>query len=477
MIIGPRLKVISDEELNWIHNSSLKILEETGIVFHSSEALEICKKHGVKVEGKTAFFSSEGVENALENCPKKFKWRARNNERSVVVGDEKEKLLIQPNAGSVFIQDLDKGRRLATLQDYTNIIKLCQASEVINLVGSTPVDPSDVSQDDKHLHMMYQTLKNSDKPAIGCPAYGVKIRQMLDMVEIAMGERGFLEQNHCIGVGVDPLSPLAFATDACETIIEYARQKQIVFFPSAVMAGFSGPISLIGTVILQNTEILAGITLAQLINPGNPVGYSVASTVANMKTGNFITASPETMLIQVAGMQMGLDLYKLPTRSMCGMTDSKTPDYQAGYDTMQNLMMGILGGAHIVVECMGVLDFIMTTSYEKFVIDQELLRRVSRIREGIDTSVKEDAVRIIQEMGHEAGYINHRDTLENFRSRWMPSVSNWETYDLWKEAGSESIIEKANRMYKEILSDAPDTLVTPELDEELKAYMGRALKG
>jgi len=130
-----------------------------------------------------------------------------------------------------------------------------------------------------------------------------------------------------------------------------------------------------------------------------------------------------------------------------------------------------------VVECMGVLDFIMTTSYEKFVIDQELLRRVSRIREGIDTSVKEDAVRIIQEMGHEAGYINHRDTLENFRSRWMPSVSNWETYDSWKEAGSESIIEKANRMYKEILSDAPDTLVTPELDEELKAYMDRALKG
>jgi trimethylamine--corrinoid protein Co-methyltransferase len=155
------------------------------------------------------------------------------------------------------------------------------------------------------------------------------------------------------------------------------------------MAGFSSPISLIGTAILQNAEILAGITLTQLVNPGNPVVYSNGSTVGNMKSGNFISASPEMMLIHLAGLQMSLDYYHIPARSMCGMTDAKSIDCQAGFETMQNLLMGALGGAHMVFECLGVLDAIMTTSYEKLMVDLEIVSRVMRLQEGIDTSDKE----------------------------------------------------------------------------------------
>jgi trimethylamine--corrinoid protein Co-methyltransferase len=453
----------------------LKILEETGVVFHSEEALEICKKQGAKVNGSIAYFPPKMVSQALEYAPETFRWRARNHAYSVTVGDQKERLLFQPNGGPIFIQDLENGRRKATLEDFANIIKLCHASEVVSLIGSFPVDPSDVNLDDKHLYMMYEILRNTDKPVIAFENNGPKIRQMLKMVELSFGQKDVLHRNHCVGVAVCPLSPLAYEPTSCETIIEFAKQNQTIFFTAAIMGGFSGPISLIGTVIQQNTEILAGITLAQLVNPGNPVVYSNGSAVANMRNGNFTTGSPEMMLMHIAGMQMSLDHYHLPTRSMCGMTDSKIIDYQAGYETMQNLLMAALGGTHMAFECLGVLDSIMTTSYEKVVIDLELLNRIMRIRKGMDTSSKEQALTVIQEIGHETMHITHPDTLAHFRDRWLPELSNWETYESWQETGSADVAASANRKYKEILENAPNTLIDPEVEKALQDYIHRCL--
>jgi trimethylamine--corrinoid protein Co-methyltransferase len=416
------------------------------------------------------------VSQALEDAPETFRWQARNDAYSVTVGDKKERLLFQPNGGPVFIQDLDNGRRKATLEDFAKVTKLCHASDVVSLIGSFPVDPSDVSIDDKHLYMLYEILKNTDKPVIAFETSGPKIRQLLKMVELSFGSKNVLHSNHCVGVAACPLSPLAFEPASCETIIEFARQNQIIFFTAAIMGGFSGPISLIGTVIQQNTEILAGIILAQLVNPGNPVVYSNGSAVANMKNGNFTTGSPEMMLIHIAGMQMSLDYYHLPTRSMCGMTDSKIIDYQAGYETMQNLLMAALGGAHMAFDCIGVLDSIMTTSYEKVVIDLELLSRIMRIRQGMDTSGKEQALKVIQEMGHEAIHITHPDTVANFRKRWLPDMSDWESYEAWQEAGSTDVAARANRKYKKILENAPETLIDPAVEKALQDYIHHSLQ-
>jgi trimethylamine--corrinoid protein Co-methyltransferase len=470
------LKVISDADMDWIHEASLEILNKTGVVFHSEKALGILKNHGAKIEGKTAFFPKNMVQQALESVPQNFTWRARNDAHSVTVGAPDEKLLLQPNGGPVFIQDLDKGRRQGTLKDFSNVIKICHNSDIVNLSGSFPVTPCDVEQDDKHLWMVYEIIKNSDKPIITFQCSAPKVRQIFDMVAIAMGGNRFLDENHCIAVGVDPLSPLAYESMACETIIEFARRNQIIWFTAAIMAGFTGPVSLIGTATLQNAEELAGITLAQSVNPGNPVIYSVGSTVANMKSGNFITGSPEMMLIQLAGIQMANDFYHLPSRSMCGMTDSKTIDYQAGFETMQNLMAGIMGGAHMVFECLGVLDAIMTTSYEKLIIDLELISRVIRIRKGIDPSGREQALKVIQEIGSQGSYLTHPDTLANFRDFWLPSISVREPSGDWKDSGAEDIAIRANRKYKEILENAPDMLIEAGVDQALRQYMQRAIE-
>lgn len=465
-MLKTKLEVITPDDFVMIHDATLKILKETGVAFHSEEALEICRKHGAKVSGNTVFFTRKMIEEALERCPKIFPWTARNQERSVLVG---EGFLIQPNLGPVYIQDLDRGRREATLEDFRNIQKLCQHSDVVNLVGSIPVNPSDVPQKEKHLHIIYETLRNSDKPIIGHTGYRHEAKQTLDMIEICLGRE--LNEGHFVGVAINPLSPLAYSKDALETIIEYAKRNQIIFLAPCIMAGVSGPISLLGTAVLQNVEILAGLTLIQLINPGNPILYSIASNTAYMKTASFIGGNPEGLLMDIINLQMGLDFYKLPTRILSGITDAKIVDCQAGYETMQNLMLGMLGGGHIVVQCLGVLDAIMTTSYEKFIIDEELIKRIMRIKQGVQVSEAELSIDAIQDIGHKGSYLTHQSTFDNFRNRWMPTISDCNSYSDWLILGSEDVVTRANREYRRILCAAPETLLPVETEKALNKFM------
>lgn len=459
-------KIITQEDCQRIHEASLKILRETGVAFHSQEAIELFKKHGARVNGEIVYIDAPMVEKALTTCPEKFRWHARNDEKSVTVGDG---ILVQPNIGPVYIEDTEQGRRMATLKDLANIVKLCQASDVIDLNGSVPVDPGDVAGEKKYYHIMYEILKHTDKPIIGACVTGPEARKMLEMAEIAMGE-GSLERPS-VGVLVNSLTPLGYAPETIESIMEYSKLKQVILLAPCIMAGVSGPVSLMGTAVLQNVELLAGIVLTQLINPGTPVVYATASTVGYMKNASYAAGSPEAMLINTPNIQMGLDFYHLPTRTMCGINHAKTLDCQAGYETMMSLMMGLMSGAHIFVQCLGVLDAIMTTSYEKLIIDEELVRRVKRIRQGVDISDQALAVDVIQEVGLGGTYLTHESTFMGFRNIWTPTVSNWDSYPDWLAQGAEDVVKTAHKKYKEILASAPESLLDPEVDKALKFYL------
>lgn len=473
MKLRHKLEVLELEDYEKVHEASIKILEETGVAMQSPEAVEICRSHGAKVNGQIVFFSRKMVDDALAKCQSKYRWQGRNNLQSVIVG---ENILVQPNAGPVYIQDLEGGRRLGTIEDYANIMKLCQSSDVVNLVGAHPVNPSDIKDSEKHLQMMFQVMKNSDKPLMGYVCEGIQARQMLEMVELSFGQKDYLLSHHCAAVSVNPLSPLAWSADTLDTLIEYARRNQAVFLLPCIMAGVSGPVSLMGTVVLQNTEILSGIVMTKLVNPEAPVVYCPSSTAGYMKKASYITGTPEGMLINIANLQIAREYYHLPTRTMCGMTDAKVVDCQAGYETMQNLMMGMLGGSHILVECLGVLDAIMTTSYEKFIIDEEIIRRVKRIAEGIDTSDQAYFTEVIQDVGPGGSYLTHPSTFEHFRDFWLPTVSDCESYQDWQNAGQEDVVTRANRQYKQILADAPESILDSEIEKALTAYIGQAVK-
>lgn len=468
MSLHNHLEVLPPDQFDAVHEASMRILERTGVRFHSQAALDLFKSHGAGVDVETVFMDQKLVDKALSTCPRTFTWTARNQEKSRVVG---EGFLVQPNVGPVFVQDLEKGRRKATLADYADIIKVCQAGEYIHLNGTIPVDPCDVGAEEKHLFMLYEILKNTDKPIIGFCFDREKVEQDLEMIAMAFGGEAFLDTHHVAGVLVNPLSPLGYASETVETIMAYARANQINLLAPCIMAGVSGPVSLLGTSVLQNVELLAGIVLTQLTRPGAPVVYATASTTGYMKNGSFAAGTPEAMLINGPNIQMGREYYHLPTRTMCGITHAKAIDCQAGYETMMSLMMGVLTGADIGVQCVGTLDALMTISMEKMIIDQEMISRVLRIRQGVSVSPESLSESVIQEIGHGGSYLMHPTTFQACRSMWEPSLSDWNAYDAWHAAGEPDLVVTAHERLRAVLENAPDTFLDKDLDTALRRYV------
>lgn len=471
MVHVPRLKVLSEEALDQIHQASIQLLEKTGVVFDYDESLAVFKRNAVKVDGRKVFIPGKLAETAVENAPATFIWTARKKDKSIVCG---EGVAPTPNVGPVFCQDLDRGRRAGTIEDFANFQKLSQASSVIRITGASPVAPQDVLPITKRsLHMLYQAIKHSDKPLQGICDSGVKAEQQLEMVEISMGQKGFLETHYCIGVSCNPLSPLAYGTEVLETLMAYAKRGQPVFLLPCIMAGLTGPMSLWGTIVQQNAEILAGAALTYLVNPETPIVYCPASTAADLRSANVAYAAPEQFLINTPGLQLAIERYKLPTRILAGMTASKTEDIQAGAETMMSMLIGLLSGGHIVLQSFGVLDSIMTTSYEKFVIDEEIFSSVLRFCQGVDTTDSDTALQVIQDVGPKGSYLMHHTTMQQYKNHWHPihNLASWDNYETWKEKGQEDILVRANRKWKDILSNSPDMLIDTELDKLLQDFL------
>lgn len=357
------------------------------------------------------------------------------------------------------------------MEDLANIYKLGQASSICNIIGQVPVDPSDADASTKHLLITRELLRHTEKPLMSYPVETqAQTNDIFSMVETVLGD-GYLNNHPVLGVSVCALSPLKYAPESCDTILAYAKKRQPLLVLTCAMSGVTAPINPMGTAIMQNAEILSGLVLAQLVSPGTPFVYCPASAVPNMKNAGYITGSPESNLINMIGLQVARDLYGLPTRTMAGLTDAKAVDCQAGYETMQNYFTLMLAGTHLINECMGTLDAIMTVSYEKFMIDEELLSRMLRIIKGIEINDEAFDISIIQEIGQTGSYLMHPTTAARCRDMWTPTIADWNSYAGWEAAGCEDILVRANRRYKKVLEGCPDSLLDAKTDKALTEFI------
>jgi len=474
MNIASNFKLVGQETLSKLHQASLNVMANTGIVFQSDACVEIFKKHGAKISGQTVFIPEEIVEKAIESTPSIFEWVARDPAKTITVGINQPGIHVCLNNGPIYIQDIEAGRRLGKRNDLINFYKLAHRSSTCTIVGQIPVEPSDITGDIRHLEIFRLLLKHSDKPLFGYVGNSLELEQMFKMMKISLGlstdnEKLFEESR--IAVSLNPLSPLRFDETPCETLIAFAKRRQPIMILTCAMAGVTSPIDPLGTVVLQNVEILAGLVLAQLINPGTPVIYSPASTIPNLRTAGYITGSPVSNLINMVGIQLAKELYKIPTRCMAGLTDAKIIDCQAGYETMQNYLMLSMAGVNVVNESFGILDMMMTVSYEKFIIDDEIMSRAATVIQGIEGFESDFSEKIIDEVSHGGSYLTHPSTMNHCRKFWTPPISTMESYEDWGKKGSVDIIQKANTTYKKILSECPGTILSKDIDQELQSFI------
>jgi trimethylamine--corrinoid protein Co-methyltransferase len=460
------LDILNPGEIDAIHNTSLRILAEIGIGFPDQEALEIFKGHGFQVDGKTVYFTEKQITAALQSVPDQFTLQARNPERNVTIGQGRP--VFAPGYGAPFLIDPEHGKKVPGMQDYEDLVKLAQALPHQDMSGHLLVEPQDLPSQLAHLYMLRANLLLSDKPFIGSTEGKTGAVHTLDLIRILFG--GGAKEYYTLGL-INPLSPLRYSKDMLEAVQVYAKANQPLVFACLIMAGSTGPITLPGMIAQQNAELLAGITLAQLIQPGLPVIYGSTSTNIDMKTGALAIGSPELSLCLAIHAQLARK-YLLPSRGGGALTDSSVLDAQAGYESMFSLLTTINSGIDFILHSAGIISSYLAFSLEKFVMDDELCGMVKRYYSGVEVNQETLAFDVIQAVGQKGHFLSQPHTVKRCRSEfWMPELSDRSGLEAWWDGDRFDTTRRAAERAKKLLSEYQQPELDQLVEKQILAYI------
>ena len=462
----------SEQEVRRIHETCLRLLETVGVDFSFEPALEILKKAGCRVEGQRVFFPPKLVEAQVAKAPAHYTLQARNPEKNVVIGGEH--IAFIPCYGPPFVTDLDRGRRASTLEDYINFVKLGHASRSMDITGGMMAEPNDISHERRNAEMMYASMRYSDKPFMGGAIGAEAARETIEMAAILFGcsEAALAEKRPIISI-LCSRTPLGYDDRMLGAIMEYAKAGMPQLISSLSIAGATAPVTMEGTLVVQNTEVLAGIVLTQLIREGTPVVFAGSSSCSAMRYGTLSIGAPEMAVNTAATAQMAR-FYGIPSRGGGALSDAKLPDAQAGFEAMMSQLMATLSGVHFVLHSAGILEGYMVSSYEKFVLDDEICGMCKRIKRGERADEDRLAFDLIRQVGPGGEYLTQKHTFQNFRKEiYSNLVEEKDSYANWQQKGSLSIDRRANQKWKEILKAYQEPQLPAETDKALRRYIER----
>ncbi|MDR1046078.1 MAG: trimethylamine methyltransferase family protein [Candidatus Adiutrix sp.] len=403
-----------------IHDAAMEIMREVGIRVNNAKAVEIFKKTGLRVEGEIVFFTEDEVMRWVNMAPESFTIQARNPKYNMELGGGRS--YPAPAYGCAFIDDWDGNRRPGTMADFIKCLKLIHMEDVYSINGGIMVQPDDIPSEWASIAMFYATLLHSDK-AILLPTGSKKEMELMMEVscELFGGKEAFIEKPRMIAL-INTVSPLTLDEVMLDCLMALAGHGQAVIVCPAAMLGATGSISMAGTLASGVAESLAGIVLAQMIRPGTPVVFGVQSTAADMRGSiTFACAAPEGTLMQGFAANMG-KFYKMPSRGGGCQTDAPRVNCQAGYESMLTFSSAYRQGINFILEAGGVMDSVNATSFEKMIIDSEIIRLVKASFTPIEVNEATLNLEEIKKLGHTGSFVTSKSTAKNFKTLYAPRV-------------------------------------------------------
>jgi trimethylamine---corrinoid protein Co-methyltransferase len=466
----PRLRqapteLLSADQLETIHLASLRILRDIGLRVLDPETRALYEGAGASVHDRQVTFDPAMVEALIKTAPPEFILHASNPERSLHIGGD---MLAFGTVGSApNACDLDGGRRTGNRADYQNFCRLTQMLDSIHFVGGYPVEPIDVHASVRHLYASFDILTLTDR---ACPVYSLGRQRNIDVIEMVRIARGRTPEQFdgepSVFTIVNTNSPLTLDVPMSHGIIEMARANQITCVTPFTLAGAMAPITLAGALAQQNAEALAGLLLTQIVRPGSPFIYGGFTSNVDMQSGAPAFGTPEYWKTAIAGGQLARR-YGVPYRSS-NTCAANAVDAQSAYESMFSLWGAVQGCCNFMMHGAGWMEGGLQASFEKMVIDADLLHMVSA---ALDPMVVDDeslALEAIAEVGPGGHFFGTAHTQARYRSEfYRPLISDWRNYETWQDAGSPQAAQKANQLVKLFLREYQE----PALDEARKAEL------
>jgi trimethylamine--corrinoid protein Co-methyltransferase len=459
----PRIRLLSQQELKAIHETSLRILREVGVVIRHEYVLEQLAEAGAQVDKTKNLvrFKDELVETAVAKAQKQYVLYGRDRSVRARFGYGDMNMISSPGQFAWF--DLDSGeRRQPLLSDARQAIKVGDALTNITIVGAMVV-PVDVPEAMRDVALTAELLRGSVKPTRCWPVTRQSSRYVLEMYKAVAGGEQPLRDRPMTEVFLEPISPLQLPTSGLDVMLEFLECRQPVSIGPMVMASGTGPATLAGTMAQENAEILAGIVTVETIAPGTPVLYGGIPHIMDPRTSICAFGSPEQGLMAI-GMAELAHVYGFPVYINVNLTDSKTLDVQAGMEKMGSFVVGMLAGADLFGHA-GLIGTDHGASLPWLVVDDEAMGHARRISRGFEVNDETLAGQVIAEVGPAGNFLVHEHTLAHFREQLHIPSPRWtrDTYETWVEKDGRGMGERATDRVRQIM----ETHETPPLEPAL----------
>ena len=467
------IEVLTDEQLERIHDASMRILETHGLEFLNDTALDILARAGATIDRETrrARIGRELVAEFVAKAPPLFALHARNPARAVTIGGSHIAFCAVSSAPNC--SDLDRGRRPGSFADYCDLLRIIQSLNVIHLAAGYPVEPIDIPPPVRHLDAYRAAITLTDRVWSPSAIGAGRIEDGLAMNAIARGlTREELMERPGLCTVVNTNSPLRVDGPMLEGLMAMARGGQAIIVTPFTLAGAMAPTTLAGALALQNAEALGVIAFAQMVQPGTPVLYGAYTSNVDMKSGAPAFGTPEYTRTALAGGQLARR-YGLPYRSS-NCCAANAVDAQAAYESEMSIWGAVMGGANLVKHGAGWMEGGLVASFEKVIVDAEILQMMAEFLQPI--AVNEDtlglaAIAEVEPGGH---YFGAQHTLAHYDTAfYAPMVSDWRNYETWREAGAMETAQRANAIWKKLLADYQPPPLDPAIREALDEYVAR----
>ncbi|MEM7224760.1 MAG: trimethylamine methyltransferase family protein [Pseudomonadota bacterium] len=467
------VEILSADQLETIHRASLKILEQMGLEIMSPEALDLLESAGAKVDRDSQIvrIGAELIEQALATAPSQVTLTPRNPAHAVTLGGDH--VVFGLVAGPPNVHDMERGRRPANLDDYRDLLRLAQSLNIVHVVGNQPVPPIELPAETRHLDCYLANVTFTDR-VYHCTAIGAeRARDGIEMMALSRGvtlEQMIDEPGVLTIISVN--SPRRFDGAMLDGLITMARLGQVVVVTPFTLMGAMTPVTLAAALAQQNAEALAGVLITQLARPGAPVVYGAFTSNVDLRSGAPAFGTPENAQATMAAGQLARR-YGLPYRSS-NANASNLVDAQAAYESEMSLWSSLMGGANLIYHGAGWLEGGLTASFEKVVLDAELMQMMAETMTPLQVDEASLALETIGEIDPGGHFFGTQHTIDRYQSAFYePMLSDWRNYEAWEEAGGLSATQRATAVWKQLLADYQAPALDPAVAEALEAFVAR----
>ena len=466
-------ELLDEEQLDQIHRTSIRILSELGIRVMGEDVKRLFRQAGAKIDEDTGtvFFDDELIEQALTTTPLTVKLSSRNADKRLHIGGKN--IVFGLVAGPPNVHDRVRGRRSGNFEDYENFIRLAHYFNAIHIIGNQVTAPLELAANTRHLDAYRANLTLSDL-SFHCTAIGRgRAKDGINMMAISRGiSTDAMKTDPGVTTIISVNSPRLFDDAMGEGLIAMAEMGQPVSITPFTLMGAMTPVTLPAALAQQNAEALFGVVLTQLVNPGTPVLYGAFTSNVDMRSGAPAFGTPENTKGNLIGGQLARR-YNLPYRTS-NTNSSNAVDLQATYETSLATWGAVMGGGNLIYHAAGWLEGGLTASYEKLVLDVEIIQNMMEILRPIKFSEDElgfEAIKSVPTGGH---FFGTDHTMARYETAfYQPMLSDWSNYENWQEAGEVDALGRATKIWQQALSEYQEPLLDPAIKEALDDYVAR----